>query len=362
MSGPLVIVMGAFPPPVMGLAVANEAMLHALEDEGAQTLRLDTAPRGPAFLPRAMRVLGARLPVLGRMAVLALTCRKAAVYCGLSHGAGQAFDLAALLLARLRGFPVTLHHHGYLYLDRPSALSRLLFRVLGHSSRHIVLSEAMAARLRDVYPDAANVRVLSNAALIDITRRTEAPDAPLRTLGFLGHVSCEKGADRFVDLLDLLRGRGLALDALVAGSIADDAAARKVKDAEARGVLRYLGPVSGDGKVRFFGAADVVVLPSRYPNEAEPLVLHEAMAAALPVIASARGCIPSLVMPGTGCLLDRDAADLTPAVEMIEHWVRDPGAFRSARATALAHETSLAAIGQADLDSILAEILSDARA
>jgi glycosyltransferase involved in cell wall biosynthesis len=152
------------------------------------------------------------------------------------------------------------------------------------------------------------------------------------------------------------------LDALVAGSIADDAAARKVRDAEASGVLRYLGPVSGAEKVRFFEAADVLVLPSRYPNEAEPLVLHEAMAAALPVIASARGCIPSLVMRGTGCLVDRDAADLTPAVEMIEHWVNDPGAFRSARAAALAHETSLASIGEAALKRVLAEIVSDARA
>ncbi len=58
---------------------------------------------------------------------------------------------------------------------------------------------------------------------------------------------------------------------------------------------------------RLFGAADALVMPSSW--EGNPLVVMEAMAAGLPVVATRVGCVPELVSPDTGKLTepgDRD--------------------------------------------------------
>lgn len=64
---------------------------------------------------------------------------------------------------------------------------------------------------------------------------------------------------------------------------------------------------------RLFAAADVFVLASHY--EGNPLVVMEAMAAGLPVIATAVGSVPELVGEGTGWLVEPDhSASLTRAM------------------------------------------------
>ncbi len=45
---------------------------------------------------------------------------------------------------------------------------------------------------------------------------------------------------------------------------------------EAAGYASYLGPIYGDAKTAFYGNLDVLLFPSNYVNEAEPLVIHEA--------------------------------------------------------------------------------------
>ncbi len=85
-------------------------------------------------------------------------------------------------------------------------------------------------------------------------------------------------------------------------------------------------------RVRFLGvrrdvpallaAADALVLASSW--EGNPLVVMEAMAAGRPVVATAVGCVPELLVDGTGILVrPGDAGSLRGAMLTLE---RDPGA------------------------------------
>src|SRR5262249_2677277 len=73
---------------------------------------------------------------------------------------------------------------------------------------------------------------------------------------------------------------------------------------------------------------DVLVFPTRYIHEAQPLVIYEAQAAGVVVAASRRGCIPDMVPDGL--LLDSTASDLTKVVEQVLKWERAPDDFQQA--------------------------------
>src|SRR5690606_32295190 len=123
---------------------------------------------------------------------------------------------------------------------------------------------------------------------------------------------------------------------LVAGGKTDTVDESR-RQAERLGVAErvlFMGPRAHDLPL-FFDAADMFVLPSAY--EANALVVLEALAAGLPVIATRVGYAPEVVVDGVnGYLVDRDAAQVADRMERLaaqgRHAYRD-----AARATAEQH-------------------------
>jgi glycosyltransferase involved in cell wall biosynthesis len=66
--------------------------------------------------------------------------------------------------------------------------------------------------------------------------------------------------------------------------------------------IKYYGPVLGDAKKEFFAELNTFVFPTRYRNEAEPLVILEALMNGCPVVANNRGCIRSMLTVDVGDL------------------------------------------------------------
>jgi glycosyltransferase involved in cell wall biosynthesis len=325
---------GAFPPPVHGLSVANESMRHMLEGAGYNIRVLDTAA-GDAASSRLgiMAKLSRRLVGFCQLTKgLAAHRHKAYLYLPLSNGKGQYGDLISIVICRSFSAQIIIHHHSFSYLRQPSRLTRCLLRLAGPRTLHITLCQRMRDLLESAYPEVKRGIILSNLALIKLSVATSPRTRPLRTLGFLSNIVLDKGIDRFVELISQLRARGADIVGHVAGPIEDAQSMRLINAACGNGAVIHVGRVDARQKQAFFESIDVLVFPSRYANEAEPFVVLESLAAGIPVISTSRGCIPALIDDGCGLLLDPTADNLEPAVVRIMDWVATPQKFAEARA------------------------------
>lgn len=356
----MVVMIGAFPPPIHGMAAVNAAVRDALQQAGVKPTVIDLA--SPS-LDRSLAVRLGRLPRvlrgLGRLAGKR-GLRNTTLYVSVSGGLGQVYELAFLLLGRLRGMRPFLHHHSFAYLDRPGMLTRALVRTAGDDAVHIALSAGMAERLQMAYR-AGRVIPVSNAVFFVATDAPAVVRRRLATIGFLGNISAEKGAFEFLDLMAAAGNAGLPLRARLAGPFQDAATERAVR--ERLGSLpqvEYIGPQYGADKDAFYADIDALVFPTRYVNEAEPVTVHEALSRGIPVIAYGRGCIPEIVGADCGLVIDPAAPFVPAALAKLESWLADPVAFEAASQAAAARFARTYDENQARWRALLAELTGTA--
>lgn len=147
------------------------------------------------------------------------------------------------------------------------------------------------------------------------------PGEPLR-IGSLGRLHPAKGYDVLIAALALLRARGFAFPIPVEIMIAGEGAARQALEAAAlRAGVALAFPGFAARPDRFLAAQHLYIQPSR--REGFCIAAHEAMAAGLPIIASATGELALTVTPDCGWLTaPGDAARLAEAIAAM---LGDPG-------------------------------------
>lgn len=166
--------------------------------------------------------------------------------------------------------PVVVRVHGMERL----APRRVLQRAYGRASAVLAVCEAHAARLGDALQ--RPVGVLSPGWVPHPARRTRGPGRPVVLFG--GRADAAKGLDRLVAAME-----GLDAELRVAG------------DGPVGGGRR-LGWLPPDRWRQEVADADLVCLPSW--DEGVPIVLLEAMASGIPVVATAVGGVSELVRDG----------------------------------------------------------------
>ena len=207
---------GAFPPPIHGMAAVNAAVRDILENANVHPVAIDVAAHS---LDRSITARLGRVPRVVRGLLNLATqpgLRKATIYMSVSGGFGQVYEIAFILLIRLRAMRVILHHHSFAYLDRFSRLTRIMVRIAGKNAVHIALSPGMANQLSAVYY-ARNVIPISNTVFLSHTKRKPRFRKNLLSVGFIGNITAEKGIFEFLDLMEQISNNNLPLVGKLAG-------------------------------------------------------------------------------------------------------------------------------------------------
>lgn len=138
--------------------------------------------------------------------------------------------------------------------------------------------------------------------------------------GCFGRIRSQKGTDAFVDAaLSLLPTRNGAVAVVMGRALAEqkgflDGLQEKVRAAGLTDRIRFLPEVTVDAMPDWYRALDLYVAPQRW--EGFGLTPIEAMACAVPVVATRVGAFEDIVVPGqTGALVPPgDVAALTAAI------------------------------------------------
>ena len=288
------------PPPLHGAARSSRNVLDRLlqRTEGHDIVAIRTS--GGALETTSPLYHLRRVAGYARAAAALIRGRRhpaRACYMCAAAGYGILYDIVLVAIARLLGTPVFLHHRSFRYIDRPSRLMALETSLGGTRMTHVFLCETMASIFMRRYPAATRHLIVSNAFYNPPAPAPQErePRTPLR-IGLLSNLCHEKGLTDFLDLLEKGLAEGLPLYGILAGAPFYPAARRTIEDALARlpGKLEWRGPITDEGaKEEFFRDIDVFIFPTRYANEAQPIVVFESLSRGLPTIAFNRGCIPS---------------------------------------------------------------------
>jgi glycosyltransferase involved in cell wall biosynthesis len=164
-----------------------------------------------------------------------------------------------------------------------------------HSDRFVVLSEAHGARLRELGLPAEKAVTLPNFVPAGRFAERSVAGTSGRFALTAGRLVEEKGFDTAIRAA---RAAGVPL--VIAGDGPDEPRLRSVAD---HAEVRFTGLLTPEALAELRREAAIVLVPSRC-EEACPYAVLDAYADGVPVLASDRGGLPELVLPGAALPAD----------------------------------------------------------
>ena len=292
------IFIGPFPKPVHGQSLATQSMFEFFLQVGFALKKVDVSATG---LKKVIMHIYAFFIIL--------FSAKTSVYISLNSNNGLILSVLLVLAARLKGSSLYLHYHAYDHIRRQSKVLYWLTKLAGKNACHIVLGETMARDLRKCTDFELDTCIVNNSKLIQLNSFAEKQRSKFIKIGHLSNLTKEKGLTDSIDTAIYLKDFFL-IKLYLAGPATSEYVQEEIKRAkDALGEnLEYLGPLYGENKDKFYSDIDYFIFPSQYKNEAEPLVVLEALSAGVPVIASQIGCITDDIGYSGGISLSIDEA------------------------------------------------------
>lgn len=351
------ILFGPLPPPHNGHTLAFQMCVRGCRENGLRYRVIDYSPRWPAvsWCPFSRTVEYAL--IMGRYFKALLSRRRGTVYITLNQAVdGMCRDLILMKSAQMLRCRVIVHIHGGWYDEilrrAPDLLRRAMVGALAACEAVILLSDRLRFMF-DAWPEILKrIRVVPNGLPFEPTGCPTEPKTirkgePVRLL-FLSNMIESKGWPIVLEAVDrLVHHHGLNIQARFCGGFMSSpedtrflsAAAAKqwfeayIREHDLGGCVRYDARVDGNEKIRALQEAHVLLLPSAYPNEGQPLALIEGLAYGCVLVGTPYRAIPDMVIDGkTGLLCPTDPVQIAGEIASL---IRDPNRYRLMSAEAL---------------------------
>jgi glycosyltransferase involved in cell wall biosynthesis len=353
-----VCLIGMFPPPLHGMSLINEFVKKSISRNNFP-LVIDFSPRNlnKSFMTRLGKSLRV-IPCVYQLLAYLVTGRVCTVYLGLSGGKGQIYDAIFAGISRAFGRQLYLHHHSYQYINHFRWLAKFLFFIAGKNAVHIVACEKMACDLKKQYLVISDVRIISGIVALEVWDSEVRLRNKVQTIGFLSNISIEKGIMEFLGVAAWAGQAGLPIQFLLAGPFQDEKV-KSVVEAQMANLsnVTCIGAVYGADKHSFFDSIDVFLFPTRYINESEGLVIHEAMSRGVPVIAYSRGCIEQIISDQVGLKLAPSEDYIAGATDKINEWLSNPQIFQIVSRAAQNRFSEARFLNIKKMDDLCAELI-----
>jgi L-malate glycosyltransferase len=317
------------PGEVGGLESVVEALASGLHERGHRVFVAVTSEGDARHHPYAERLraasVNAEVVAVGRRAYLRERASLGALMARLRpdvvHTHGYRSDLVGGSAARALDLPLATTVHGFTGGGWKNRLyERLQERAFRRFDAVVAVSRPLVGRLRAAGVPSGRIHLVPNAwggrtapVPRDAARARLGVSGPQPVLGWVGRLTREKGADVLLDALGSLR------ELPVTVSFVGDGPERPRLEAQAArlGVterVRWHGRLPDAGAL--FPAFDGFILSSR--TEGTPIVLFEALAARVPVVATAVGGVPDVVGASEAILVAANApADLASGIRRL---------------------------------------------
>ncbi|CAN7466690.1 glycosyltransferase family 4 protein [Terrabacter sp. LjRoot27] len=366
--------------PEIGPGTGVGAVAHHLEQEwqrlGVDVRRFTLVEAGGGWLPTPGGGVAGRLALVGRVVWFSTVgtararrhLREHPEQLSVCHNDAVAGDIyvnhgLVAVAMRARG------HHRLRMVRNPLHLftttrDRIRYSRAGTHRVVVNLVTDEERLLRETYPRLAiPTVVIGNGVDVDRFRPPTDEERRLarqaldlgdedRMVLFIGNEFGRKGLPVLVDAVASLDDD---VHLVVVGGTADMIEAEWAR-AASRGVggrLRFAG--SDPDPRPWLHAADVLAMPSAY--ESYGLVVLEALACGVPVVATATGCVPDVVVEGVnGAVVDSSVAGLAAGLSRVLGLEQEP-TRRAARATAEQH--SWASVARRYLEVLRAPVGTD---
>ena len=317
MVKPKILCISALPPPYHGVSIANDILLNSALLHGKYDLRIV-----PLSKPKLQSGGGLSLATIAADAGVTLRALRAIItdkprltyFCLSQTPLGLWREAAWIWPPTLKGRKCLVHMHGgnfrHMFDQELSYGVRKFFkRTLNCLAGIIVLDSSLLSHFKGLVPE-ARIFVLKNGIPdyfdgIKVTeKRLARADSDTLRVTYLSNLVHGKGFNTFLNTAALLKKNEKAQDFHfnLAGAPSSPQIAAQVEDFvhshRLGNFVSILGKVIGPEKWRLLLDSDVFVFPTQYKPEGQPLTVIEALAAGLPVISTARGCIPAMVRDG----------------------------------------------------------------
>lgn len=305
------IAVGVFPPPITGQSAAFKKFVDFFLPKS----RRINVSGGPKPLSKVLKILlysfaFIRLPFL----------REKNVYYSLNSGYGLYLDLFFLIGCKLMQKRIILHHHSYGYINIKNPVVTLISNAMDDDDVMIFLSKMMLDDFESVYGLTSPSLSLNNIFQYpdDVVLKQRVANDVLM-VGYISNITVDKGFLILCDLIELVASdKNSQCQFVIAGDFYDEESKARFDrlSANAKKIISYRGPVFGEDKSVFFSSLDILVFPTIYKNEAQPMVLVESLLHGVPVLSTNRGAISDLIGQNGGSVID-DADFINTCVSVL---------------------------------------------